>query len=81
MSTAIDQEEVPTDVDDSRLEEVVISSSEDDVSDEGSSIFGDSGAEDDNVSQSQFILFIPIVWVYHVIEVLLLVSNCVDGYG
>ena len=66
ISIGIDNEKGSTDVDDPRLEDHVMSSSEDDLSDDDSSIFGDSGAEKNNVSQTQFFL-IQIVWVYHVI--------------
>ena len=66
ISTGIDNEKGSTDVDDPRLEDPVMSSSEDDLSDDDNSIFGDSGAEENNVSQKQFFL-IRIVWVYHVI--------------
>ena len=71
MSTGIDHDNVSTDVDDSRLEDLV-TTSEDDVSDDDNSIFGDDGGEAHNVSQSQF-LFFRIVWVYHVFKFFLLV--------
>jgi hypothetical protein len=60
MAFGIDNQKVTMDVDDSRLEDLDMSSSEDEVSSgDDNSIFWDPGAESDNVSYSQFhILFV-----------------------
>jgi hypothetical protein len=61
MTFGIDNQKVTMDVDDSRLEDLDMSSSEYEVSsdDDDNSIFWDPGVESDNVSHSQFhILFV-----------------------